>query len=278
MPTGSGSFSPVHQAHAIEQVVLAVHFARPVDDRALANIRNVSTAFKNDLPGGGDIQGIPLPFGINIPGGLPIGIPGGMVTGKVLNRTRPDGTIETELKLEQNGILFRTSDYTRWQDVWARANRYFDGIVDAYNVPLSGVTLHFIDKFIWNGDPTQCTIDELLRSDSRYVAPHIFQVHDLWHCHTGAFLRPDEHTKRLLNLNIDSKDESKPDGQIVRSVSIGTVLTDQFGLPGLEPLELNSLPVRTFIGNRFGMLHALSKAIFREVITNEMALRIALTD
>lgn len=273
----SATFTPVHDAHAIEQVVFAVQFSRPVDNSLGERIRTQSEKFRNDLPGGSDIPGFPVGFpGIPFPQGMTSGAP---VTGKILNRSRPDAIIECELRVEQASILFRTLNYTRWNSVWAQTKTYLDELIPLYlsGTELAAITLHFVDKFDFIGEPSECKPRLLLREGSKYVCPHVYELTDLWHSHTGAFVRPGGQTRRLLNINIDSRDEQRS-SRVVRTVSIGTVLTDQFNQPGSEPLSVDSGEIPAFIAKRFVELHSFSKSVFRDVITDEMSKRIALVD
>jgi len=272
----SGAFTPVHEAHAIEQVVFAVQFSRPVDVSIFEKIGTLSEKFRIDLPGGGDLQGFPGSMGISLPQGT---IPGAPVTGKILNRSRPDGIIECELRIEQASVLFRTLNYTRWPNVWAQTKTYLDDLISIYlsGTELAAITLHFIDKFDCDGEPSECKPRLLLREASKYVCPHVYELTDLWHSHTGAFVHPDEKTKRLLNVNVDSRDEQRS-SRVVRTISIGTVLTDQFNQPGSQPLSIDAAEICAFVATRFVELHSFSKTVFRDVITDEMCKRIALVD
>lgn len=267
----NGRFEPLHEAHAIEQVLFVVQVDRPLDDGAFAEARRTASQFKSELPGSAEIQGFAMAIGR--PGPV-TPIPAGPMVGSVFHKTRSDGTIENELRVELASVTFRTTSYTRWDAVWTQARRYLDALVPIYlsRANVSGLSLNFVDKFVWTGEVRECRAGSLLRSGSKYLCPHIFAAEDLWHSHTGVFLRPDEATKRLVNINVDCIDQNQPDGQR-RVVGITTVLTDLLNQPGYPATVVDG---SSFIDHRMKQLHNFSKETFGNIINDDMSKRIAL--
>lgn len=268
-------FEPLHEAHAIEQVLFVVQISPALDDRALAEARKIAGQFRSELPGSTEIQGFAMAIGG--PGPM-TPIPTGPMVGSVFHRTRPDGTIENELRIERASVTFRTTSYTRWDAVWTQASKYLSALVPHYlsRASLSALSLNFVDKFVWAGEVGRAGAGLLLRSGSNYLCPHIFAAEDLWHSHTGVFLRPNDATKRLLNINVDCLDQSQPDGQR-RVVGITTVLTDFLNQPGYTATVV-SPDDRSFIDHRMKQLHNFSKETFGNIINDDMSKRIALID
>lgn len=114
----SGHFEPIHEAHAIEQVVFVLQIDRSLDDVSFSEARKVAEQFKQELPGQAEIQG--LTFAIAFPGP----IPPSPTVGTVFHRIGPDGALENELRVERTSVTFRTSLYTRWDAVWSQASKY----------------------------------------------------------------------------------------------------------------------------------------------------------
>lgn len=277
-----GSFKPVHAAHSIEQAALVVNFDRPLDYARLAAVNEITNQFRDELPGGGPIQG-----GFSFMLGGPVGIQlpftpqqPSSVTGFLLHRNAPDGSIESELRVEQTSMSFRTNVYSRWSAVWALAHKYFSSVMGAYldsGANLVNVSLNFVDKFVWDGETSACDPSLLMKNDSKYVATHIFSRNDLWHIHTGAFNRPDNQTKRLTNVNIDCLDE------VIgftprRSVVITTALTDMFNQPGYEATVISADSGMNFITSHLEALHNYDKEILQEILVAPIAQQIALLD
>lgn len=275
-PNQKRRFEPIHDAHAIEQVAFVLQIDRPLEEVRFAEVRSVAEQYKPDLPGRAEIQGFRVAIGA--PG--PVGpIPPGPSMGNVFSRTRADGTIESELRIDRMSATFRTLIYTRWDLVWAQARKYFDAIIPKYVAParISGISLNFVDKFVWAGAPSECRPSLLLRPGSRYLCPHVYEAQDLWHSHTGAFLRADDQTKRLLNINVDYVDENPPDG-LRRTVAITTVLTDLMNQPGYTSLEVTENTVVEVFNAHMHQLHAFGKIAFGNIINDEMSKRIALIE
>ena len=268
-----GRFEPIHDAHAIEQVALVLQTARPLDDAQIAGASEAAERFKSELPGVAQIQ--QFSFGFGTIGALPrVPVP---FAGRVLTKTRPDGVIESELRLERGAITFRTTAYTRWDAIWAQARRYFETLLPFY-VPASeigAVALNYVDKFYWDGDVTEMRPKALLRPGSPYVCPHVYDARDLWHSHMGSFEAIDEVAKRLLNINLDCNDENQP--QKRRVVSVTTVLTDMLGQPGYVAPELANSGVEFFC-ERAERLHSGSKSTLAAILDDQMCRRIGLKD
>jgi uncharacterized protein (TIGR04255 family) len=273
----TGNFEPIHDAHAIEQVQIVINFAQLLDEVLFGQVRQAMAIYKTDaeLPGGSELQSIAIGFGQNP--GFFVGAPGQISKGFLMQRIAPNGAIETEVRIEVNSITFRTTLYSRWNTVWGQFSKYLKSIVSMYagNSPVMHVSLSFVDKFFWVGERATCQPKVLLRPNSRYLCPYIYDSPDLWHSHTGAFLPVDQFTKRLLNVNVDYLDEQMVD-QPRRIINISTVLTDMLNQPGFKPHQLSPIEAFDKLQERLVQLHEQSKHFFSEVISDEMCKRIAL--
>jgi hypothetical protein len=272
-------FEPLHKAHAIEQVQIAIRFAQPISATAFEKIRDAMSHFKGDseLPGHSDLQTMVMSFG-----GAPVGAVGQRVSsaGFVKSRVAPSGAVLVEMIIEPLGVNFRTMEYSRWNDVWQEYSKYLNAISNAYSeventlVPLSA-SLSYADKFIWMGAIEDCVPGELLRPGSPYVCGYVYEKNDLWHSHTGEFQKIDDSSKRLVNLNIDCLDEVI-DGLERRVVRMTTVLTDIYNQPGFQTRELPSSLILSTLEKDFELLHAKSKFYFEQIISKSMCDRVAL--
>jgi uncharacterized protein (TIGR04255 family) len=252
------------------QVVFSIQFNRQIDDDELSKIRKAVLIFKNkdELPAITELQGYAF-----MGSGNPVPIPNGFM----LFRTGADGTVENELKVERNSITYRTLHYSRWLNVWSEAEKYFEKIVPLFSInnKINGISLNYIDKFIWSGAIEKCHPSFLLNSHSKYLCPHIFGLEDLWHSHTGAFIRVDKKTKRLLNVNIDSLDEKNDGDNLSRAIVITTVFTDFFNQPSFEPYDENSI---LEIEKKLQDLHVIGKDVLKDILNYETSKQIALID
>lgn len=286
MISDMGAFEPIHDAHAIEQVAMAIQLVAPLDDMmfalALARTEALREVFPRvmDLPGGGiqligagqqiAIQAVQFPNVIS----QQQQVSGGRIFGKY----RSNGSVESELRVERTSVSYRSSAYTSWRDVWKIAKGYFNCVIPIFaeaSIPLLGISLNYVDKFRWNGPMDDIRVQNLLRTGSRYVAPHVFDLKDLWHSHTGAFQRMDDETKRLLIINIDCNDDMST-GVSQRTIAIATILTDMFNQPGYGPKTLSEPASMDFFEHRLKLLHDHGKEIFGETINDDMCKRIGL--
>ncbi len=273
-PKAQGHFDPAHDAHAIEQVVFVLQIERPIDEKPFNEVRDAVAQIAFDLPGRSEIQGVGIMLGaMGI--GAPIPSP---ITGNVFSRTSPAGLVESELRIDRTSVTFRTTLYTRWDGVWAQARKYFDFLIPRYvaQARITGISLNFVDRFIWSGATSECRPSLLLRPSSKYLTPQVYEASDLWHSHTGAFLRADSQTKRLLNVNVDYVDGPPPAKQ--RTVAITTVLNDMFNQPDYEATEFTQRGAVQFFESHMQDMHIFGKQVFGNIINDEMKKRIALID
>ncbi len=276
-PAAMGAFEPLHAAHAIEQVQIAINLARPLEANAFLLVREAMSSFAKDLPGTGDVQNITIAFGQQQP--FFAGVPSQVISaGFLRQRLTPSGGIQAEVRCDPSSITLRTTVYTRWKDVWEEFGRYLKAVIGIYvrESPVMQVSLNVVDKFYWSGEPSSCQPKLLLRPNSRFVCPYVYDSPDLWHSHTGAFIPIGKLAKRLINLNVDYLDEQIGE-QARRIVSIGTVVTDLLNQPGYEPLHLSPEEAFDKIDERVVELHVRSKDCFGDVISDGMCKRIALS-
>lgn len=108
------AFEPLHKGHAIEQVAIAFHMDREIDDVEIAAIKK-EIGSPAELPRRTDVRGITLAIGPNVPTPRPSQPGAGL--GYSFAKINPDGTLETELRAERSAITFYTTLYTGWINV-----------------------------------------------------------------------------------------------------------------------------------------------------------------
>lgn len=278
-PAGRESFEPVHEAHAIEQLIAVVHLDRPLSDEAVREANLVMAKFEATLPARAEIRGMGFqvgPLGVMPLAGAGIDTPNGIVR----TVSDPRGIILKELRLERQQILFRTTSYTRWDRVWEEAREYFSQLLLIFgDAQVSAYSLVYTDKFIWRGDKNNCSAKLLLRPQSSYITPGIFESSDLWHCHSGRFVQATNKAKRLEVVDLDCIDEveSIPEGhRIVRAVRISTTLTDQLLHPESTATPLLAAQGVNELDAAFVEFHNILKKIFASIITDEMATKVGI--
>jgi uncharacterized protein (TIGR04255 family) len=270
-----GQFEPLHAAHAIEQVALVVHFNREIADDELAAIRKALSPFSDDLPAKSEVRTFNIAFAQG--GGPSAKMPVQAVTGFVMGRISAKGSIEKEFRVERGSLTFRNLVYTRWAGVSGEAHKYFAAAFAALggDCSIAAVGLTYIDKFLWNGNLEDSLPSTLLRVDSPYLSPHVVDKRDMWHSHTGSFEKPNSHTKRLLNVNVDCLEEEH-DEKKRRVISITMVLSDGFNQPYHDAVDFRAKDSEKFLAERMDDLHAYSKDVFSQLLNKETKIRIGL--
>lgn len=274
-------FEPIHDAHAIEQVAVVVQFSAPIqDDTLFSRIMTAAEEFRDELPLGGPIQH-PFQMLAGV-GGFQIAVQPQVLAapraaGVTLSVTRQGSVVEEELRVDRMSITFRSGAYVSWKTLWAKVERYLEPLVPLYaeTALIAAIGLTYLDKFYWQGDIPNVRVASLLREGSEYVAPHIFGVTDLWHSHTGAFVKVDGETKRLVNINLDSADENY-NGSTRRVVTIATALTDMFNHPGYVQRAYSAAESASVCAKHLDMLHTYNKQVMQRTLNDEICKRIAL--
>ena len=267
-------FEPLHDAHSIEQVVFVVQFDRMIDDATFQSIRDFSNKYDTIFPSRTEVQQMSFVFG---QGGSIPSAPNSS-TGFVFKTFAADGSIQTEFKIERSGITYRTTVYTRWNLIWSQVKEYFDELIPMFieQAKIVNLSLSYVDKFLWSGDFGNFNPSLLLNTESQYLCRHIFNAPDFWHIHTGAFIRSDEQTKRLMNVNVDYVDEINNRGEVRKVISILTVITDNLDQPGYTPSNYTDDTVNDFINMHLESMHKYGKVILSDLIIEKIAQRIAL--
>lgn len=267
-------FKPMHEAHSIEQVVMTVRFDRPLSDEAIRSADEAMSLFQDALPRRDSIQG--MAFQVSPQGMMPMVPPiSDVPNGIARTRTDHGGALIKDLRIDRQSINFRTFEYTRWENVWAEARKYFSSLLPRLGeTNIAAYALSYVDKFVWTGSCQTCRPTSLLKKDSLYVSPISFDTDDLWHCHSGRFMSANDRIKRLEAVNIDCVDENVITGiapQIVRVVRISTTLTDFLNQKGFSNFELPVTEAINYLDNAAQDLHDSLKSIFGAIVNDEIA-------
>ncbi len=265
-------FSPLHEAHAIEQVAFVIQMDGFLTIDEFNSVRTASEHFKDELPGFEEAQPILFIGQQTNPNGAPLAR-----TNIFRRKFSSDGAIELELGIQPNGLTFRTTRYTRWNDVWQAASKKLEALYPLCSVGRrpAAIALNYVDKFVSGGLPTNAKVDQLLKVGGKYVANHVISANDLWHSHTGIFLQPKPHVKRLLNINLDCLEENASSGPR-RAVAITTSLTDMLNQPGYKEVPHTRDGDWPYICETIQELHSVNKVVISEILSEEMSKRIAL--
>lgn len=124
--------------------------------------------------------------------------------------TGTDGSIKWRLSAGGNTLAVQCNQYTRFDDVLAKALRYLLTALDGGSnaIPLQEIGFQVIDKFVYpvDFDRTRYTTDELFHADCPYLTPQSKASGAMWHVHSGWFQSANADQPLLNQLNISNVD------------------------------------------------------------------------
>ena len=181
-----------------------------------------------------------------------------------------DGQKTVELSLLRNEIKVDSYSYIRWkgleefvQDVKSRVLSLFPT-----DIPVLQIKLEYWDRFISNS--SEDAWSQVFVAGDRLPARSVDE-RGPWHAYLGWF-EPLGAERALVNVHIDTFDQSEPTGAQFRAANIYTLVALQFqsAAPSLGTI----LP---FDANKLQPLHDLSKRVTGSILTDEMRKRISLS-
>jgi uncharacterized protein (TIGR04255 family) len=282
----SASWEPVKEGHSIEVAAGSVNFSEPLNE--LLWKRTLRLAEQVSRPAGlvdrTTFNAFQLTFGGgNLSAGPNIGHgPVGNVVFRRLSIVEnPTGaithTVAEEFAVGRVTLTYRTMVYTRWSAFRERLRTLLRPVLEmsVQGAAIANIRLEYRDVFIFSGIPNDPATGDLLRKDSKFIAPHIFARSDLWHSHTGMFIPEPTVQKRLVQINIDANDVPSVDSSVRRAITILTAVQDNLDQTDSGELE-NEFNMGDIVADRFESLHAHSKIIFGQLVTPAVAERIGL--
>jgi len=268
-------WQPIRPLHSIECVATVIAYAEPLSEFLVKRVirKAESLALNAGLSDRADIRTFQVPV---IPdAGHQVRSQFDGLAFQRFGQTTPQGRVLLEdLIVSRNELVFRKYDYNRWADYRANLKNLILPLISISSgaTAIQAVRLEYLDRFmVENYEPGH--VSELL-ARTPMVAPHIFETPGLWHSHTGKF-DPIGDDVLLTQVNIDFVNGTTPDQtQVVHSVGITTGLERRYNG---NKLDVES-PVVSYIDEHLHDLHLRSKALFKSLLTPEIADRVGLGD
>lgn len=186
--SGKLSYSPINDAHAIVEVIIFIQFT---PEFSKSTIKKLTVALeqdlKSDLPRANPIRKIAFQF--NPEEQQPSSLNLDESVGIELQSINEDGNLEWMLRATENTIAVHCLNYTRWEDVWQKAEAFLRKAfthIEGSDSFVSHIGLKYVDRFLYNGDPEHPNLSELFSNDNPYLNKTSFD-HQLWHCNSGWF-------------------------------------------------------------------------------------------
>jgi len=267
-------FDIVGERHAIVEFQAILRFINPLDPGGMSEVaaaidRNAQTmelpaklvvpTFKFELGGGG--------------GGPSISPPS---TSFGFQRFSPDGKIEARIAADSNSISYLSREYPGWDVVRTTLTDFFGSVGQAFykrSQLIGGVLIQYANQFS-SINVGYHEVSEIFREDSPWVSGISRASPDLWHSHVGQFI-PDDHCKKLVNVNVDVVLASTPDREgDFTEARVMIVAAKQFDVPGAKPLLLLPDEAPEQIAAHFDDIHALEKEVLRSTLSDQYLIKV----
>ena len=262
------SFEPRYEKHAIDQIAVAIGFARSFQENEMNNFEKNHDLWREELPRFEPERVISFSFG---PEPVEPRVP---PSARVFQAYRRDGRISWRLGARENTILVNCLEYTRWDEVWRKAKSFVQRALPYFSEDnqIISFQLQYIDLFRWHGVPDEIDFQELLRSPSKYVPDMAWDKGAIWHLHLGWFIPIQNPVSgRLLERThldavfAEGDATTKIDSVLRLDLTESVHKPDQV-LDGPEPV----------VDRVYDYLHLRHKEIFGEFLSEQMCKRIGL--
>lgn len=185
-----------------------------------------------------------------------------------MQRPQPEVGRQVSVTAEHCTIMF--PDYTRWDSVFSSMKDVLKIVLDEVGSqrPVRSIGLQYIDAFLWNDDPAEFDLCEVLKPDF-VIPPHVFSQTGMWHLHHGYFdnfVDPLPHSV-LQNVNVDMLDTMG--GRVLQILGSHKANLEQLLW---QPHMKNQAQFLAMVSH----LHELNKTMLRALLTKKVCQRIKL--
>jgi len=256
---------PFNQNHAIKSMAFALEFSMELEPAVFAELATLHPNFSNELP---RIE-IPKIIKVNLDSAQIGGSPQSTdIGGVIFDRLMPDGRQELALHIRPDNISFRCTTYSRWADMWQRANRVLQFVLPTIikYTNIKAIGLQYVDRFIYEGSPNDFRADMLFQNDTKYLAPSVFELSNLWHSHHGYFKNETEPHDYTLhdNINVGVNDENNR-----RFVDIDCTHRAMLTEPS-DVIDTSLVDNNENLYTYMNALHEINKDILRDLLKDDV--------
>jgi uncharacterized protein (TIGR04255 family) len=268
---------PFAGEHAVQSAALALDFASELDVGEVSRIRAAAEELKGDLPLFTEQRRTTVQVDAGATGAVAPATTHD-VGGFIMQKPSPGSGLPggapafRSVVVARENVVIAVNDYTRWAKFRADVERYLSVLLRPINAQkgVVSVGLQMADVFLWKSDPADLPLNEILNSESPFLAKHVFEPGlRLWHSHHGYLIdqtAPVRHTM-LENVNVSRNDASG-----THHIQVITSHKVTFERPVFKVLDATKDRVFGIVDG----LHASNKAILRSVLTAPLQEKISL--
>lgn len=196
--------------------------------------------------------------------------------GVILQSFKNNGRPDWVLRASGNQIIATCHEYTRWADVEAKARRLIYSaaqLVRPEANPVQLVMMQFVDKFVYDGVPSDYTVNDVFRPDTPYLTPFCKTAGPQWHIFQGWFA--DKETFAALGLGqvlnvLNIASSVQPDRNLTTTIDHTAQFTASAG-DGILFTAADRL------NTHFAFLHAQNKYILSSTLSDKQLSTIGLS-
>ena len=255
------TWKPVQTDHAIERVRLIFRFAQPLPDKLITNLGHEVECDREALGFNSLIfrDANQITFGPHGPEDS---------FGWHLQRGASQYGPTEVLALHRQAVIYETSDYSRWNFFIERAEKVVSSTLNrcADVDDIHVMTLEYIDRFIFDGNPDEARPSELFDGIDGLLGEDALSGKQAWHIHRGWFETLGD-DNILVNQNFDSQEAEFEDNKRTKSVQV------------ITKLELRKILSEVDFSNiklTLDVMHDRSNKVFGSLLTEQMVKRIRL--
>jgi uncharacterized protein (TIGR04255 family) len=269
-------FVPFAGRNAIAEMSVGFQFQLPFDFDRVGNVETIKADFARDFPKFEFLQTVILNIG---PQQFPFPAPnaGASAGGFMFTRTKNDGTPARILRVMPNTISAHFMEYTSWAEAKPSAIGYISKALNhlpaAEKDPVTAVMMRYVDRFTFDGAPTDARASAIFQRNTAFVAAQIFESDHRWHSNSGWFESLNGNPFTLNSLNVSSS--------VIQSVcAIIIDHTSIFFLPGAgSPFSAlaDRAPDRPSLEEILTRQHESNVKVLKNLLNKEALAAIGLT-
>ena len=268
-------FRPIHESHAISEVIFGLVLARPLEWGERKRLHSAHSKWSAFLPKIRDESRLAIAVLPADPSEAP---PPPSPPPLAFERYNPSGMLDWRLQMEGANIAVNCLAYSLWNNVWPSARRLFTDIADVLqdsSIHIRSLILEYVDIFEQTDDSTAYDIESLIDKACPHLPRTALQHGPLWHTHHGWFTNDDspDGTRILKRMHINGlnapEDKNK---SIVRMEMLAR-------LDFLKEDDRPHMPSQLFkdrLEEHFVLLHQQSKNLLALYLTEDMSAQISL--
>ena len=206
------AYVPFAGKNSIVEATFGLQFAQPIVPQISEKFGVLQSELIGEFPSFEKMQMLQLTVGTPLQWGT-TAQPTPTVGGFNASKFKTDGKPSRTLRGMNNFLSAHFLEYETWAETKADALRFFARCTELLNVPsalnpIATISLRFIDRFTFDGDPETASASQLFKSSTKYIPPSILSAGNIWQSNSAWFDNLLGGQKCLHQLNIQGAKEA----------------------------------------------------------------------